>query len=149
MRYARPDGKQRCEARGCSNLFELKPHAPRRGRSRKRFCSITCRYREYQHRSGRNKPLQVGVCRNGHVRTPENTELTLSPAGTGKMVKRCKECHLDRQREYYQVNGEVKRAKNRDYHAQHREKNNAKRKRNRLKALRRERLAAIESGSGS
>lgn len=101
---ALPVRKRRCAAPGCHVVFELDPPTDKRGRAktarghnRKWYCSRSCANRASQMRRGvRATPADSRdfVCRNGHERTPENTEYLSN--GT----RRCRECNRQRTQEF-------------------------------------------------
>src|SRR3990167_6680115 len=109
-----PPGHARCKRVGCSNLFKQHTYG-----SPKKYCSVICKNQEYKRRHGMIKTEQLGPnrklslmrCRNGHIRTHENTKIV-----RGK--RRCLECHAatniryyerkkDADRRYYERNKEL------------------------------------------
>lgn len=71
---------EQCQAPGCNIKFAI--GVDRLGRPKQqRYCSPQCNHAAYKIRSGRNQRRLVAAhrdqskrCRNGHVRTPENTK---------------------------------------------------------------------------
>lgn len=76
-----PKGYRRCERRGCGELFQPNPRAPKVGKKVQRFCCTTCAKIDSQHRLqgtkvvyGPGRRLQRMACKRGiHDFTPENT----------------------------------------------------------------------------
>lgn len=117
MNYGRLDGRIRCERRGCSKYFLPNPRSAKAGSKKQRFCSSNCRKLEWMYASGKKKRQPVGMCRNGHIRTPENTYLL-------RGVSRCRECATlqQRRRQAAPEYRAWKRDYRRRYHQEHRER---------------------------
>jgi hypothetical protein len=131
----------RCERRGCSKTFVPHKKASKTGPNRRRFCSPSCRRQEYLYRSGKRKPRQYGLCKNGHERTPENTLVTTTRQGY--VTKNCRVCNRERCRKQYEEHGEEMRARMRSYHQKHAERINARaRTRRRQRAIEKWQVAA-------
>lgn len=94
--------ERRCAAPGCGNVFSVpEPTTPdattRRGYARKIYCSTSCAQRAAKIRVGASPAPGDGrnyKCRNGHKRTPENTEYLSN--GT----RRCRDCNRERTQEF-------------------------------------------------
>lgn len=78
-----------CARVGCHNTFQVKGN-------KTKYCSPQCANTEWKRRKHNHRP-QIGVvCRNGHIRTPENTRIY-----GGKT--RCLECQAAYSRRRYEV----------------------------------------------
>lgn len=97
-------GERACAAVGCSNRFTRRTSG-RGGHGNQMYCSTSCRQRASRIRRGKMQEGHKGryhspfegrefVCRNGHERTPETTEVLKS--GT----RRCKLCNRERTQEW-------------------------------------------------
>lgn len=99
-----------CACEGCNTIFELRLDTLGR-QNLQLYCSSQCAQAAYKIRKGRNKQrlakskrAHVGrppggsstVCRNGHVRTPENTHTR----GNGRVE--CRECSRAANKRYYE-----------------------------------------------
>lgn len=128
MLVARPDGKRRCAARRCSELFVpyFRSAKDPKAHNYHRYCSQRCADREKRYRLGTRTAQAFGMCANGlHERSPENTYWGMKDS---RLMRVCRPCNLAAQKVRRDANPALQKKRHRDYYLAHREEILAKRR---------------------